>query len=101
MTRMIRYKVKADRAAENERYVVAVYDALKRVEPQGISYATFRLDDGTSFVHIVSYETDEGHQALISLPAFKAFGAGIKERCEEQPLIVEMSEVGSYGFFNS
>ncbi|MGI9026958.1 MAG: antibiotic biosynthesis monooxygenase [Burkholderiaceae bacterium] len=83
MTRMIRYKVKADRVAENERYVVAVYDELKRVAPPGLRYATFRLDDGASFVHIVSYETGENYEALTSLPAFKAFSAKVKERCEE------------------
>ena len=49
---MVRYKVKPDRVAENEELVRAVYDELERVAPAGLRYATFRLDDGVSFVHL-------------------------------------------------
>ena len=37
---------------------------------------------------------------LTSLPAFKAFSAGVKERCVEPPVRVELTEIGSYGFFD-
>jgi hypothetical protein len=56
MTRMVRYKVKADRAAENERYITGVFEQLRRDRPSGLRYASFKLDDGVSFVHIVSLE---------------------------------------------
>ena len=49
---MVRYKVKPERAAENEELVRAVYDELHRTEPAGLRYATFQLDDGVSFVHL-------------------------------------------------
>ena len=49
---MVRYKVKPDRVAENEALVRAVYDELARTQPDGLRYATFRLDDGVSFVHV-------------------------------------------------
>lgn len=99
MKRMVRYKLKADRVAENERYIIGVYEELKRIKPSGLRYATFRLDDGVSFVHLVSHEAEDGGNALTALPAFKAFAVGIRERCEEPPVTVEMKEVGSYGFF--
>jgi quinol monooxygenase YgiN len=98
---MIRYKVKPDRVADNEAYVRKVYEELKRSAPAGLRYATFRLDDGVSFVHLVSYESETSNQALTALPAFKAFTAQIKERCEEQPATVALTEVGSYRFFDS
>ena len=101
MKRMVRYKLKADRVAENERYVVEVYKELRRLKPAGLRYATFRLDDGVSFVHIVSRESEAGGQALTALPAFKAFTAGIRERCDEPPVTVELQEIGSYGFFDT
>jgi hypothetical protein len=94
--KMIRYTVKHDRAAENETYVAAVFEQLKREGPAGLCYATFKLDDGVSFVHIASYEADEGSNALSDLPAFKAFRAGIRDRCEIQPVTVELKEIGSY-----
>jgi hypothetical protein len=69
---MVRYKVKADRAAENESYITRVFEQLKREKPPGLRYASFRLDDGMSFVHIVSLEAADGSNPLGELPAFKA-----------------------------
>jgi len=96
---MVRYKVKAERAAENERYIAQVFEQLKRERPAGIRYAAFKLEDGVSFVHIVSYDGTDTHNPLTELSAFKTFAAGVKDRCEELPLIMELHEVGSYRFF--
>jgi hypothetical protein len=96
---MVRYRVKADRAAENEAYVKKVFEQLASEQPSGVRYASFKLGDGVSFVHIVSIEGAEGSNPLGELSAFKAFTAQIKERCEEPPVAVELKEVGSYRFF--
>lgn len=98
--KMIRYTVKRDRAAENETYVAAVFQQLKLELPAGLCYATFKLDDGVSFVHIVSYEAEEASNALANLPAFKAFRAGIRDRCEIQPETLGLTAIGSYRFFH-
>ena len=95
---IVRYKVKADRADENQQYIQKVFEELRRGSPSGLRYASFRLSDGVSFVHIVSVETADGHNPLIETPAFKAFNAGIQDRCEEQPVLTEMTAVGSYRF---
>jgi hypothetical protein len=100
MKHMVSYKLKPDRVAENERLAAAVYDALKQARPAGLRYATFRLEDGVSFVHIVAHDEPDGSNALTSLPAFKAFSAGVRERCETPPVRVELTEIGSYGFFD-
>ena len=97
---MVRYKLKSDRVAENEQYVRNVYEALKQTAPSGLRYATFKLEDGVSFVHIASIETTDGSNPLPQLPAFKAFLEGIKDRCEEPPAAVEINEIGSYRFFD-
>ena len=99
MKHMVSYKLKADRVAENERYVTAVFEALRQARPAGLRYATFRLGDGVSFVHIVSHEEADGSNALTALPAFEAFAEGVKDRCETPPVRVELTEIGSYGFF--
>jgi hypothetical protein len=96
---MVRYKVKAGRAAENERYISSVFEQLQRDRPTGLRYATFKLGDGVSFVHIVSLEAADGSDPLRELAAFKAFTAEIKDRCEDPPVAAELKEVGSYGFF--
>jgi hypothetical protein len=101
MKRMVRYKLKADRVDENERLVRAVYQEHAERRPTGLRYATFKLEDGVSFVHIASHEAPDGSNLLTALPAFKAFVAGVRERCEEPPVTVGISEIGAYGFFGS
>ena len=96
---MVRYKVKPERAAENEAYIARVFEQLDREKPGGLRYASFKLEDGVSFVHIVSHEATDGRNLLSDLSAFKTFAAGVKERCEEPPIVAELSEIGSYGFF--
>ena len=99
MKHMVSYKLRPDRVTENERLASDVFDALKQARPAGLRYATFRLEDGVSFIHIVSHDEPDGSNALTALPAFKAFSAGIKERCQTPPVRVELTEIGSYGFF--
>jgi hypothetical protein len=98
---MVRYKVKADRTAENERYVTSVFEQLKREQPAGLRYVTFKLEDGVSFMHIVSVETADGSNPLLALSAFKAFTAEVRDRCAEPPVTTDMQEVGSYGVFGT
>ncbi len=94
---MVRYKVKAERAAENESYIRRVFEALEREKPTGIRYASFKLADGVSFVHIASIESPDDRNPLRDLPAFQAFVAEIRQRCDEAPVTVDLNQIGSYG----
>ena len=98
---LVRYKVKGDKVAENEDYIRKVFEELKQTGPDGFRYASFKQDDGLSFVHIASIESEGGNNPLAESPACKAFQAEIGERCEEPPVAVELSEIGSYRFFGS
>src|SRR5215471_9556263 len=53
---MVRYRVNPDRVAENEQLVRAVYDELAASQPEGLQYATFKLPDGVTFVHIARHD---------------------------------------------
>jgi hypothetical protein len=94
---MVRYKVKPDRAAENEELVRAVYEELHRTEPVGLRYATFQLDDGVSFVHLAS--TEAGHNPLSQVKAFERFQENIADRCDEPPVVTDIREIGSFRVF--
>jgi hypothetical protein len=91
---MVRYKVKPDRVEENEALVRAVYEELHRDEPAGLRYATFRLDDGVSFVHVAA--TDDGQSPLTEVEAFERFQADIRDRCDEPPVVTELHEIGAF-----
>jgi hypothetical protein len=92
---VVRYKVKPDRVAENEELVRAVYDELGRVAPEGLRYATFRLEDGVSFMHL-AIQAEDGQTPLAKLDAFQRFQADIRERCDEPPAVTEVNLIGSY-----
>ncbi len=100
MKHMVRYTVRPECVAENERLAAAVYEALHAARPKGLRYATFRLADGVSFVHLVAHESGEVGNALTSLPAFQAFAAGVRERCVVPPERSELTEIGSYGWLD-
>jgi hypothetical protein len=78
-----------------------VFQELLSSGPEGLRYATFKVADGVSFVHIASIETADGGNPLAQSMAFKAFQAGINARCDEAPVAVDLTEVGSYRFFES
>ena len=52
-----------------------------------------------SFVHLASIETADGSNPLGETAAFKKFQEGIKERCDEPPVAVELQEIDSYRVF--
>lgn len=92
---MVRYKVRPGRADENVALVEAVYAQLAAERPAGLQYATFRLPDGVSFMHLV-VDTDQPGRILGRLAAFQAFTADIESRCDEPPVVTELSIVGRY-----
>ena len=93
---MVRYKVRPDQADENVALVEAIYAELARERPEGLRYATFRLPDGVSFMHVV-IETDQPGRILGQLASFQAFQKDITGRCDEPPVATESTLVGSWG----
>jgi hypothetical protein len=95
---MVRYRVHPDRVAENEALVRAVYEELAETRPEGLRYATFRMADGVTFVHVAEHDDDN---PLRGVAAFQRFQEGIRERCEEPPQAAQMEEIGSYRLFGA
>ncbi len=95
---MVRYKIKPGRGDENEALIRKVFAELAEQSPEDLRYASFKLDDGLSFVHIASIETSDGRNPLSETAAFKAFQAEIKDRCDEPPVAVELHTIGAHRF---
>jgi hypothetical protein len=94
-TVMVRYKLKPESVADNEALIKQVFVQLARDKPAGMRYQVFKQADGVSFVHLSAFDNQEGNP-LTQLDAFKAFTAGIKERCVEGPVPVELQQLGRY-----
>ena len=94
-TILVRYKTTAAGGDTNAALVRAVFEELRIRAPGGIRYASYRLADGVTFIHIASVETPEDNP-LTGLPSFKAFQSQLKDRCVEPPVVSELAVVGSY-----
>ncbi len=95
---VVRYKTKPEHADENQRLVENVFEELASTDPGGVRYATFRLADEVTFVHLASIETDDGSNPLGEIAAFKEFQSQLGERCDEPPAAQDATIVGSYRF---
>jgi hypothetical protein len=95
-TVVVRYRTKPERAEENQQLVEKVFAQLDEMRATGFAYASFRLDDGVSFVHVVVEEDSDGSVSLADVPAFRVFQAGIADRCEEQPVAMRATVVGAH-----
>jgi hypothetical protein len=92
---MVRYRVKPDRVAEHEALISAVFAELSTSRPAGLRYGAFKQADGVSFIHFAIIEGDRN--PLEDVAAFKAFGANIKDRCDEPPEVTQLEVAGAYG----
>ena len=96
---IVRYKVKSDKAQQNIEFIQKVFTALDNSKPEGLRYASFRLEDGVSFIHIASIETSDGANPLSGFEEFKAFKQDIASRCEEPPVASDVDTIGNFRVF--
>jgi hypothetical protein len=92
--KVVRYRTKPEHAEANAALVRAVFEELAADNPGGLSYTTYRLDDGVTFVHVAAIEGEAN--PLFSSEAFSSFQQGIADRCEEGPIAMDATVVGSY-----
>ncbi len=89
---VIRYRTKPAAADENQRLIENVFAELAEAAPEGLSYASFRLADGVSFVHVFSGDDT----ALTALTAFKEFQRTLGDRLEAGPDRDDAGLIGRY-----
>jgi hypothetical protein len=99
MKSLIRYKTKPESADENKRLVEKVYEELTARDPGGVHYATLRLADGVTFMHVFSTDSDDAANTLGAIPAFAEFLRDLPQRCVELPVAQPITVVGSYRMF--
>jgi hypothetical protein len=94
--KVVRYRTKPEHAEANAQLVRDVFAELATDNPGGLRYVTFRLEDGVTFVHVATIEGETN--PLASSAAFGRFQSEIADRCEEGPLAMDATVVGSYAF---
>lgn len=93
---MVRWKVHPDQVGPELAMLREVYDELAAAEIDGLRYATYRLEDGVSFLDVV--DLPQGPGMLRQIAAFGRYRSGLEERCAEPPVVTQLEEVGAYRF---
>jgi hypothetical protein len=95
-TVVVKYQVKEDAADANQHLVEQVFKQLNAEDPGGMRYATLRLADGVTFVHIALIEGDD--DPLSRSSAFRQFQEGLGDRVTDGPGRSAATLVGAYRF---
>ena len=61
--RMVRAKIKADKAAELEKAAKEMFTAIEAAQPQGVRYASCKLPDGVTYVILLGLDDDENNRS--------------------------------------
>jgi hypothetical protein len=91
---VVRYETKPEYADENQRLVQDVYAELAATAPDGLRYATFRLGDGVTFVHVAITDTEEN--PLQATTAFAEFQREFGDRVVGSAEVADAVLVGEY-----
>ncbi len=74
----VQYTVKPEFVDRNKENIKAVMDSLQAEPIEGMYYSTYRLEDGSSFMHINIAINDEVMSKLNEVEAFKNFRMALK-----------------------
>ncbi len=93
---VVSYQVRPEARDEHVRLIRAVFEQLEAQRPANVEYKVVCLDDGVSFVHVSTADTDDGSNPLPELSSFRAFGEGAASRVATPPDPIAAQIIGSY-----
>ena len=96
---LVRQKVKDGRVEEAEAAVLDWFAALDRERPEGLRYASTRVE-GSTFV-ILTELADGIEDPRPAIPEFQRFREQLKELVDGPPVIEQLDVVGSYQLFGT
>ena len=96
---VVQYELKPECLEEHLGLIANVFAELSTAEIEGAHYGVLRSQDGHTFTHIATHESDAAGQAFSSMTAFGAFTADIADRCITPPNAVMQTMVASHDIF--
>lgn len=91
---MIRWTVHVSQVEVETRLLAELYEEMARLQPDGLSYDTYVLEDGVTFVAIA--EMRDGLGVLGTVPAFQRYRRDLEARCEHPPVVTVLQPTGIY-----
>jgi quinol monooxygenase YgiN len=99
---MIRAKLKPESVADVEAAAEKMFAAIHAEQPEGVKYASTRLDDGVTAVVLLALDgplDDPAANPLAAIPEFRAFQEQLPTWLAEPPTVEPLTVIGSYGLF--
>ena len=93
---VVTYTIRPEARDEHVRLIEQVFEQLSSEAPTNVDYQVLCLDDGLSFVHMSTAETEDGSNPIPELSAFKEFTRDIANRLTAPPRSSDVSLVASY-----
>ena len=90
---LIRYRVHPGELERHLELLHAVHAELAETNPRGMRWESFRLEDGVSFVDLVTVDAPGRFSRLRSWSPFRAT---LDERCEEPPTMTDLHPIAAF-----
>jgi hypothetical protein len=81
----VQYTIESDFVEQNKRNIEAVMSELQTINNPGFKYASYVLEDGKTFMHLVHHHSPESEYLPGSLDSFKHFQSELKGHFEVPP----------------
>jgi hypothetical protein len=92
----IQYTVEAGFAETNKQNIAKVMQELRTLNHPGVRYSAYILDDGKTFMHLVSLKDEEAEKVIPNLESFRNFQTQLKgSQPEAPPKFDDLELVGS------
>jgi hypothetical protein len=88
--------VKPEYVNHNKENIIKVMEEVRSLDPEGLKYSTFQLEDNATFIHIAMFNDPDSRKILGSLESFQKFQKELKEsEPVSPPQPIDLHLVGS------
>jgi len=92
----VRYTVKPEYVDHNKENIRKVMEEVRSLNPEGLKYSTFQLEDKVTFIHMAMFDDNDSRKILGSLKSFQKFQKELKEsELISPPQPIDLHLVGS------
>jgi hypothetical protein len=93
---VVTYSIRPETRDEHVRLIEGVFAQLNAEAPSNVDYQVLCREDGVSFVHMSSAETEDGSNPIPQLAAFQEFQRNIADRLTGPPHSSDATVLAEY-----
>ncbi|MFL6071265.1 MAG: hypothetical protein ACJ72Y_08270 [Actinomycetes bacterium] len=93
---VVSYQVQPEFYDEHVALIQGIFQQLQEERPSDLEYKVVCLEDGVSFVHVSTADTDDLSNPLPKLEAFQQFAKDLGSRVATSPEPKSAQIIGSY-----